>query len=62
MKIKLTSFQVYPDKYVLDLYGVKIGGVHEVARHYETGGVNVNTPSGKEFPLFTSEFEVVSED
>lgn len=61
MKIKLTSFQVYPGKYELDFYGVKIGGVYEVARHYETGGVSVMTPSGKELPLFSSEFEYIME-
>lgn len=62
MKIKLTSFQVKHGKYDMDFYGVKIGGIYEVMRHYESGEISVKTPNMLELPLFTSEFEIISED
>lgn len=61
MKIKLTSFQTKHGKYEKDFYGVKIGGIYEVMRQYESGEVSVKTPSGRELPLFTSEFETIME-
>ncbi|QXV81888.1 hypothetical protein bas03_0061 [Escherichia phage JulesPiccard] len=61
MKIKLISFQTKHGKYEREFYGVEIGGSYEVMRQYESGGVSIKTPSGRELPLFTSEFEYIME-
>lgn len=61
MKIKLTSFHKN-GKYEMEYYAVKIGGVYEVKRHYDFGVISIKTPSGRELPLFASEFEIVIED
>ena len=61
MKIKLIRFDSNHAKYEKEFYGVENEGVYEVMRQYESGGVSVKTPSGKELPLFTFEFEYIME-
>ena len=61
MKIKLISFATKQLSDEKDLYGVKIGGVYEVTCHHETGGVSIKTPSGRELPLFSREYEYIME-
>ena len=61
MKIKLISFQSNHGKYEREFYGVEIGGIYDVMRQYEFGEVSIKTPSGRELPLFTSEFEYIME-
>ena len=62
MKIKLISFATKHGKYEKDFYEVEIGGVYEVIHQYESGEVSIKTPAGREFPLFTSEFEYIIEE
>lgn len=61
MKVKLTSLQIKHDKYEQELLGVKFGGIYEVVRHHESGGVIVKTENEKELLLFDFEFEVINE-